>query len=134
MSTTPRNLALAGAPTGQPSARRHRQSLPGKQVSAGIMEATLLAPTDADFELERAFIRSNSTTPTSVTVYVGDVAPENESSYSDEGDVNEAEWNRPIWVPAGSTLLFRWEGGTAPGGSQLQTRANVQGWMIPKAH
>ena len=99
--------------------------------TAGVVEATLTVPTAVDLLLERAFISTNSTTPTSLTIYAGDVDPSNRRSYTSEGDLDELEADPPIWFPAGGTVRFRWEGGTAPAGSTLQATAQVQGRTIP---
>jgi hypothetical protein len=129
VSDVPANLRYArDVGSGRPTARRTSVPLAGEAVgTAGILEATYLVPTGADLLVERIFIRSTSTNPTTLSVYVGDVTPENLRSYSDEGDLNEAEFDPPLWIPAGAVLRLRWEGGSVG----FTAQANVQGWLTP---
>ena len=108
----------------------HRPLASAPTGTAGVVEATLAVPAAFDLLVERLFISTNSTTPTSLTVYVGDAVPTNRRSYTSEGDLNELEANPPMWVPAGSVLRLVWEGGTAPAGTELAAVAGVQGQLV----
>lgn len=108
------------------------RSLSGEAVpgAANTYDATMAVP-QAWFGLllDRAFIRTVSATASTIAVYVGDATEENQRSYSDEGDLNEAEWSVPIFVPGGATLRFRWEGISGAG---LRAIVNLQGRILAR--
>jgi hypothetical protein len=129
VGTAPRNLRVAGVRrTGSTCIR---ESLSGDVVSAGVLEASMTAPTQSDLFIERLFIYSNSTTVPTMTIYVGEVSDDDIASETTVADRDEAEFMPAICVPAGDVIRFRFTGGTAPAAASLQAKVNVQARLEP---
>lgn len=84
------------------------------QVPAGSMEA-VLEPQQGGLVLlvDRIVVETNSTTPTTASFYLGQVADEALIEYTASGDIDVADEVQPLYVPSGVALLCRWRGASA---------------------
>lgn len=62
--------------------------------------------------VDRIFVRTNSSTATDMTAYLGDAKDENEVEFTASGNRDVADENQPILVPAGTPFTLRWTGCT----------------------
>jgi hypothetical protein len=92
-----------------------RDSLNGQESGGtGVIEAkSSEAPIGHFFLIDRVVVRTNSTTPTTAKVYVGQVADNNLVDATGAGDLDIAELVQPYYVPGGQRLTVRWEGVSA---------------------
>lgn len=95
--------------------RRAVEGDPGRpEVPAGQMEA-VLEPQQGGLVLlvDRILVQTTSTTPTTASFYLGQVAAEALIEYTGSGDIDVADEVQPLFVPSGSSLICRWRGASA---------------------
>lgn len=63
--------------------------------------------------IERLSIQTDSSSTTSCAIYIGDSRPRHLRDYTDQGDLNVAEYPAPIYLPGGQALIIRWQGASA---------------------
>jgi hypothetical protein len=62
------------------------------------------------FLVEVIDLNSNSTTPSTASVYIGAYLPQNEVDYSVSANHDIADENQPRYVPSGQVLSVLWSG------------------------
>jgi hypothetical protein len=112
------------------------QSLP---AVAGVMQVVLdPPPVGFVYKVERIGISVvGSVNPTTATVYVDSVSPQNQADYSSNGNQDQADEQNPILVPGGKALIIVWSGASngAMGFARIQlTLAVVVRGTVPGAN
>lgn len=67
-------------------------------------------PNGLFWAVDRISVKSDSATPTTCTVYVGQIADEYIMDQTNAGNLNIADETSPIYVPPGQQLIIQWTG------------------------